>query len=395
METVTKAIKKLMIKEPFYGIFASGLSRSWSTQVDHMGIVLDGLNYKLLINKKYWYSLDFEHQLGLLQHNLLHMCFFHVTDSNLFLDQAKNHTIMQVAMDMEVNSYIYDEWIPNDLSTKIFKTLPNLPKRKGTKYYIDVLNNIDCGLSCDSEGRTWGVNTDSIREELQHEHTDHNTWTSGMVGQNISLYRTQLEYQLKTVSTALSKDKIPRELRNIIDGLLTFKKPIFNWKKFFRNFMANAFDSYPKSTRRKESTRFAGALGHKLSKKHTILVGVDTSGSIGQKELDEFFSEIYHVWKAGANVDIVEFDTIIQQEYHYKGKTPKEVKGRGGTNFAPFVTYFNLNKNKYSLGICFTDGYASLDDINPFGKFCWVITSNGDKEKKYPGYKICIPKIIE
>ena len=57
METVTKAIKKLMIKEPFYGIFASGLSRSWSTQVDHMGIVLDGLNYKLLINKKYWYSI--------------------------------------------------------------------------------------------------------------------------------------------------------------------------------------------------------------------------------------------------------------------------------------------------------------------------------------------------
>ena len=292
METVAKAIKKLMVKEPFYGIFASGLSRSWSTQVDHMGIVPDGLNYKLLINKNYWYSLDKEHQLGLLQHNLLHMCFFHITDSNLFLTSARSHTIMQVAMDMEVNSYIYDEWVPNDLSTKIFKTLPNLPKRKGTKYYIDVLNNIDAGLPIDPEGQMWGTNTNSIREELQHEHTDHNTWNAGMQGQNISLYRTQLEYRVKSAASSLPIDKIPQELRNIIDGLLTFKKPIFNWKKFFRNFMANAFDSFPKSTRRKESTRFAGALGHKLGKKHTILVGVDTSGSIGQKELDEFFSEI-------------------------------------------------------------------------------------------------------
>ena len=59
------------------------------------------------------------------------------------------------------------------------------------------------------------------------------------------------------------------------------------------------------------------------------------------------------------------------------------------------ANYFNSNKGKYSLGICFTDGYASLYNINPFGKFCWVITSNGDQNQKYPGYKICIPKIIE
>ena len=104
--------------------------------------------------------------------------------------------------------------------------------------------------------------------------------------------------------------------------------------------MANAFDSLPKSTRRKESTRFAGALGHKLSKKHTILVGVDTSGSIGQKELDEFFSEIYHVWKAGANVDIVEFDWVIQAQYKYKGKTPSEVKGRGGKFVPPSIVIY-------------------------------------------------------
>lgn len=88
-----------MVTEPFYGIFASGLSRGWSTQVKQMGIVPDGLNFKLLINQEYWRNLDSDHRVGLLKHNLLHMCFFHITDSNMFLTYAKNYNIMQVAMD--------------------------------------------------------------------------------------------------------------------------------------------------------------------------------------------------------------------------------------------------------------------------------------------------------
>lgn len=304
---------------------------------------------------------------------------------------------------MECNSYIDEEIWPDDGASAIFKMLPNLPKKQGTKYYINILNQIanpsqngvitdENGNIIGRNGQLWGTSTENIREVLQHEHIEHNTW--GAQGQNIQLVRTQLEYRMKSTADAV-RTRVPQELKNIVEGLLTFKKPIFNWKKFFRNFMANAFDSLPKSTRRKESVRFAGALGHKLAKKHTILVGVDTSGSIGQKELDEFFSEIYHVWKAGANVDIVEFDTRIQNQYHYKGKTPGAVSGRGGTDFHPFVEYFNSNRGKYSLGICFTDGYASLDNLNPHGKFCWVITSDGAQNAEYPGYKICIPKIVE
>lgn len=99
METVSRAIKGLMIDEPFYGIFASGLSRAWSSQVKQMGIIPDGLNFKLLINEDYWKKLDSEHRMGLIKHNLLHMCFFHVTDYTSFLTLANNHEVLQTAMD--------------------------------------------------------------------------------------------------------------------------------------------------------------------------------------------------------------------------------------------------------------------------------------------------------
>lgn len=390
MESVSNIVKKLMVEEPYYGLFASGITRAWSTQVDRMGIVPDGLNYKLLINKTYWESLSKQKRVGLLKHNLLHMCFFHVTDEDIFKPYANSTAIMQLAMDLEVNGYLYDEQVPDDGASEIFKKLPNLPKRQGTRYYIDVLNKIMDGSP---EAHQWGNGTEGVREILTHPDRDHDSWGPGN-GQTITLMRAQLEYRMRTAAES-ARQNIPQELTNIIAGLLTFKKPIFNWKKYFRNFLANAYDSIPKSTRRKESTRFAGAIGHKMSKKHVILVGVDTSGSIGQKELDEFFSEIYHVWKSGADVDIVEFDTRVQQQYHYKGKTPIEVQGRGGTDFRPFVDYYNANRKKYSVGICFTDGYASLHEINPYGNFSWVISADGDHEQKYPGYTIHIPKIIE
>ena len=395
METVSKAIKELIISEPFYGIFASGLSRTWSTQVDHMGIVPDGINYKLLINKNYWYSLDKKHKIGLLKHNLLHLCLFHISEeSENFRCLAQSNTILQTAFDCEVNSWIEQEYWPDDLSVKIFTALPNLPKCKGTKYYIDILNNLQNGILPETCQHVPGDTTEGLIEALHHEHIDHATW-GNVHGQLVALRRTQLEYQLRTAAESISKDKIPVELKNIIDGLLTLKAPIFNWKKFFRNFLANACDFIPKSTRRKESLRFPGANGHKYGKKHNILIGVDTSGSISNKDLDEFFSEIYHVWKAGATVDIVEFDCQIQNQYHYKGKSPSSVKGRGGTDFREFVEYYNQNRKKYTVGICFTDGYASLNNINPANNFCWVISADGDQSQKYPGYKICIPKIIE
>lgn len=50
-----------------------------------------------------------------------------------------------------------------------------------------------------------------------------------------------------------------------------------------------------KKTRKKESIRFPDASGLKHKRKSNICVVVDTSGSVSDKELCDFFSEIHHV----------------------------------------------------------------------------------------------------
>lgn len=56
-----------------------------------------------------------------------------------------------------------------------------------------------------------------------------------------------------------------------------------------------AIDVFVRKSHRKISKRFEGLAGIKLKHKHDILVAIDTSGSVSDKELKDFMSEIYHI----------------------------------------------------------------------------------------------------
>ena len=48
-ETLAKASKELMLKEPFYGIFLIMLNKMWDKKVPTAGVGLNGINYHLYI----------------------------------------------------------------------------------------------------------------------------------------------------------------------------------------------------------------------------------------------------------------------------------------------------------------------------------------------------------
>ena len=145
-----------------------------------------------------------------------------------------------------------------------------------------------------------------------------------------------------------------------MDKLFKIKPSIFNWKAYFRRLLGFAIDVFVKKTHRKVSKRFEGAAGIKLKHKHDILVAIDTSGSVSTKELKDFISEIYHIWKAGAGVDVIECDARIHRIYPFKGTFDGTFTGRGGTDFKPVIDYYNQCRKQYSTLVFFTDGYAPV-----------------------------------
>lgn len=415
-----------MCEEPYYGLFACGLNKIFSDQLDTAGVGVDGINYVLLINKDFWYKLSEDSRYGVLKHELLHLCFFHVTDGkDMFGAICPDHRLLNIAMDLEVQSYIDNKYLIRDennqlvgIADKLFVQFPSLRKQMGTKYYINFLKQLkDCtndkkaGQGEDGKTQT-GDKPDEdqtqkeydrlsdkekqqLKDNLQTEEELHKTWEKiwdGLTDEQKELIKRQAEFQMKETAKNVSKGDIPSELRETIDRLFKPKAPIFNWKAYFRRLLGVHFDIYQKKTRRKESLRFEDSPGLKFRKKHKILVAIDTSGSVCAEEFRDFFSEIYHIYKAGAQIHVIEADAAISNEYDYKGVMPEKISGRGGTSFIPAVNYYNEHRNEYTSCVYFTDGYGDQERCKPLGKMIWIITSDGYQNGSYPGVKICIPK---
>jgi predicted metal-dependent peptidase len=223
---------------------------------------------------------------------------------------------------------------------------------------------------------------------------DHGAWKDfkDMPDANKQLMQNNINAILKQTAEQVEKMRgtIPGNLVSIIEKLNEKKPEIFNWKAYFRRLLGSIYDVNIKSTRRKESKRFEGAAGIQHRKKVSILVAVDTSGSVSDSELQEFFSEIDYVCKAGARVTLIECDTRINSITEYDGKKIPQIHGRGGTSFNPPVDYYAEHRKEYASLIYFTDGEAPLPDKNPSG-MVWVITSDG-YHQDYPGKAIYIPK---
>lgn len=208
--------------------------------------------------------------------------------------------------------------------------------------------------------------------------------TKQLISNNIDTFVKQAAEQV-----IKQRGIIPSNLRELIDKLNQKKPEIFNWKAYFRRLLGSIYDVNIKTTRRKPSKRFNGAAGIQHKKKVSILVAIDTSGSVSTKELQDFFSEIKYIYKAGARVTIVECDARINKIEEYDGKHIPEIVGRGGTSFDPPVEYYVKHKKEYASLIYFTDGECSLPQKHPSG-MVWVITSCG-MHQDYPGKVVYIP----
>jgi predicted metal-dependent peptidase len=399
MKLISDAIKKLMMAEPYYGLYLSGLKKEYVDDIDTAGVCLDGIDYKLVVNKQWFSGLTPNERMGILKHEALHLVFFHVIDGKtLYAPLANNdHNLLNVAMDLEVQSYIEPQYRWNECTAeKLFKDFPNLPRKMGTKFYIEFLKQIQKydPKNPPQNKESQGGNFQSAKQHLQEgTGNSHSNW-GDLTDTQKDLAKSQIEFQAKEVAknTQKSRGTWPAELTEMLEALLKPNPPVFNWKAYFRRLLGIAFDIYQKKTRRKESLRFPESPGLKRKKKHKLLVAIDTSGSVCEEELQEFFSEIYHIWKAGADVHVLECDAKINKEWDYKGKPPKVVSGRGGTAFTPCVDYYNEHRKDYTTMVYFTDGYGDQDRCKPLNKMLWVITSNGYQESEFPGIKICIPK---
>ena len=379
-DQLAKTSKNLIFKEPFYGLFLIGLNKEYKTTIPTAGVSQNGIGVQLTVNPEFFSGLSEDHRIGLLKHELLHISFGHLTIRDAYPDKK----LFNIAADLEINQYIEPKYLPEGgLTLDQFPEL-SLPKRAGTKAYYDALQQAQQSGSC--------PNLNNLLDRMNGEtEYDHSTWDEfdDLSEAEKKLVEKQIEHQLKDTAEITEKRQghIPGELADLIQRLRHVEPPKFDWKGYLRRFVGNSSIVYTKKLRRKYNKRYVENPGLKIKFKNHICVGVDTSGSVNNQELQEFMNELTHMHKTGHKITVVQCDTRINSIEEFNPKKDWEIKGRGGTSFQPVVDHYNEKKGHYTALIYLTDGEAYAPDNCPKNTL-WVHSSISDINEELPGKKI-------
>ena len=384
-QSLSKTSKELMLKEPYYGFFLIMLNKVWRKDLPTAGVSKQNINYQLAINEEFWTGLSDMHKMGLLKHELLHIAFGHLVSFSSF----SNKKLANVAMDMEINQYIEDSWLPEGgIRIEDYEDL-KLDKKAGCRYYYDQLLRLQDEK--DKNGTTGNDAMDKLLDNVASgDIPDHSTWEEfdDMTDAEKKLIEKQVQKILQDAKeqTVKKRGNVPGEIEGLI-VVEEFTAPKFDWKGYIRRFTGVSTKVFTKKIRRKENRRYEDNPGLKIKMRQHMLLAIDTSGSVSNDELTEFMNEIHHIHKAGVDITVIQCDTSIRSIEPYRGKNEINVFGRGGTEFDPVLDYYNANLKKYTSLVYFTDGEC-YTSVKPRSKVLWVLSERSSMNEDLPGQVI-------
>lgn len=378
-----KACKELLIQQPFYGLFMMNLRKEIvdnNHSVKTAAVGPNGVNFTLYVNKTFWEGLTDNEQIAVLTHEVMHICFFHLTDEF----KADNPYNMNIAEDVSINQLITG--LPGGCVTlqSLSKILgKKLEPNRGSWYYY---REIEDFAKKHPDKCMLGVGVGDFKQI-----DDHTMWPSDISEAERKLYENQVKSKLKETEAFINKQAghIPGELKEILEKIKN-NPPVFNWRNYLRRVVGDSISSDLQLTRMRPSKRLPDARGTRLKRKPNICVVIDTSGSINMNNFSDFMSEINHIYKTGVEITIVECDTKITKICKFDKKSKFEFVGRGGTDMTDAISYYKEHK-EFSSCVIFTDGYLSKFTFSTYKNLIWIITSDGNKSQKFPGITVLIP----
>ena len=166
-----------------------------------------------------------------------------------------------------------------------------------------------------------------------------------------------------------------------------------SWQQVLRRFVWRFGRKVMAYSNHRKSKRYGTYPGIKHRKKGSLLIALDTSGSVREDLVRAFFSELNKLYRLGVHLEILESDYQIQRRYTYAGVAPVSILGRGGTDYNP-VFRFARDHAFFDALIYFTDGLAPPPQVSIKIPVLWVIFGTKGRSlntwSPFPGQKLMI-----
>lgn len=410
----------------FYGLFLAELNKSFDEKFPTacVGKHPSSSTLNLIIGEKFWEKTLYNdsRKKAILIHELEHITREHLSDMSRSM--FPDHFIANVAMDISINQCIHEELprtdengnkcgvyiedypemkLKRDQSSLYYytefqkaKEEKNFSKGKkdsqapgqkpGNKEGTSGCPALDEMLEAQEKGKDVGLGRSGDWHDLWKEISD------GMGEKEMDLLKKEIQEMTRRIAEETQKMRgtVPSHITNAIKEDFGNKPPIVSWKTLFNRFIGSTITTDIYQTRKRPNFRFEDAPTNKYKNKVKIVVGTDTSGSVSDHELQEFFGQIRHMWKAGVKVEVCLWDAACDPHYEYKGEFTYKRTKCGGTRASCFIEYVNEHRRKHNwtCAINLTDGYIEQDPIECKIPMLWVITKDGSTDFKHKAKKI-------
>lgn len=378
-QSMVKSRVKLLKESPFFGTLL--LNTKYQVTENISTAATDG--DILMLNEKFMESQTPEHFRSILLHEVLHMALEHIERMKDVFNS--DPLTANLAADIVVNGIIQDnrlqlpkEAITDDdlkhLSVREIYNILRQNQQKDPDYLQKKYGDHGAEVNqCLQPGA--GKQTGDKKSQQQQQDGE---------GQDKTNWKDILN-KAATIARSKNAGPVGSGMRRIFKEFL---EPTINWKDLLYKYITSARTDFEGFDRRMiYQGMYLDDLG---GGKIKVALFMDTSGSVDEELLSEFFAEVKFAINAFPNTEgeMWYFDTELYPEGDIRDIDKPQIKGCGGTSFAPVTKklqeVYEDNPSDQVLGIIFTDGYAPLNVPQPDCNLLWCISPGGVESEKFP-----------
>ena len=417
---IASARSHLILRHPFYGMLLLGLEEEWDTgSVNTIGVRPGAIEY----DSEWLNKLTLEETIGTMAHEASHLGLLHP-----FRRKDRDFKVFNAACDYAVNLMLESE-------TKLTLPQPRLDDKRfadmnAEGIYAVLMRELDKskggassagggvpssipapaaggGKPPKGKGKDKSSNGgDDDKDEGKgskptagkaRDNFDDHPWPDDLPnGEMAKLEREAVDNLIRAATIAKSAGKLPGAWESLISDIL---EPRIDWKERLRSFVQTSAKSNYRTCPPNKRHLWRGIYLPSLSGDYLeLIIGVDTSGSVSDQELQEFTAEIQGICKSFEDYKIWYFqaDAAIQLEKELgpDDEIPTKMRGRGGTSFRPVFEkareIYGASCLVYLSDLYPNDGWpdpldipvlwvSSTDVVAPFGE---TIRLELDKERR-------------
>ena len=357
IEKLTTARIGLLLRHPFFGNLATRMKLIDAT---------DWCNTLATDGRNFYYNNDFVNKLTPKQaefgfaHEVLHNIFDHMGRR-----QDRDPMLSNIAADYAANQILKDERIgevPDWI--KIFQD----NKYRGMSYeeiYADLEKDaikidiselgelLDDHLDGEGEGEGSGEGEDGKDGNGRPK----------LTAEEKKQIRDEIKEAMVAAAQSAGAGKVPAGIARYIQ---VFTEPKMDWRQMLRMNIQSILKSNFSFSRPNRKSQHSGAILPGMLNEETIdvSVAIDMSGSISNKQANDFLSEVKGIMDEYKDfkLDLWCFDTEVYNYAKFTGDTSDEImdyecKGGGGTDFEANWNFMKNEGIEPKRFIMFTDGY--------------------------------------